>query len=158
MGLVVQNLPASAGDTRDTSSIPESERSSGVGNGNPLQYPCLENSMGRGGWRAIVHVAMGPQRVGHDWVTKHKHKEHKQSCGKVCVAGNGGPIPTACRPSQAIRWCNLGWLFPFKRPRTRDLLGDDTCLLFWAADFWIIYYATRGNWYSVSGGKQIIVL
>ena len=65
-GSVVKNPPANAGDARDTSLIPGSERSSGVGNGNPLQYPCLENSMGRGGWRATVYVAMGPQRVGPD--------------------------------------------------------------------------------------------
>ena len=35
--------------------IPESERSPRVGNGNPLQYSCLENSMNRGAWRATVH-------------------------------------------------------------------------------------------------------
>ena len=34
--------------------IPESERSPRVGNGNPLQYSCLENSMNRGAWRATV--------------------------------------------------------------------------------------------------------
>ena len=48
--LVVKNLPADAGDSRDTGSIPESGRSLGVGNGNPLQYFCLENSMDRGAW------------------------------------------------------------------------------------------------------------
>ena len=53
--LVVKNLPADAGDSRDTGSIPESGRSLGVGNGNPLQYSCLENSMDRGAWRATVH-------------------------------------------------------------------------------------------------------
>ena len=36
----------------DTSSIPKSGRSSGEGNGNPLQYSCLENSMDRGAWQA----------------------------------------------------------------------------------------------------------
>ena len=36
-------------------SIPESEDYPGVGNGNPLQYSCLENSMGREAWRATVH-------------------------------------------------------------------------------------------------------
>ena len=35
------------------------------GNGNPLQYSCLENPMDRGAWWAIVQ---GSQRVGHDWV------------------------------------------------------------------------------------------
>ena len=36
-------------------SIPRLERSRGEGNENPLQYSCLENSMERGAWRAIVH-------------------------------------------------------------------------------------------------------
>ena len=42
---VVKNLSANAGDARDAGSIPGSGRSPGVGNGNPLQYSCLENSM-----------------------------------------------------------------------------------------------------------------
>ena len=54
-GAVVKNLPANAGDTRDTGSIPGSGRSPGEGNGNPLQYSCLENPMDRGPWWAIVH-------------------------------------------------------------------------------------------------------
>ena len=57
-GRVVKNLPANAGDE---GSIPGSGRSLGVGNGNPLQYSCLENSMDRGTWWIIQ--AMGPQRV-----------------------------------------------------------------------------------------------
>ena len=48
---VVENLPACAGDA---SSILGSRRSPGVGNGNPLQYSCLENSMDRGVWWVIV--------------------------------------------------------------------------------------------------------
>ena len=48
---MVKNLPANAGDIRDTSSIPGKGRSSGEGNGNPLQYSCLENSMDRGAWQ-----------------------------------------------------------------------------------------------------------
>ena len=44
-----------AGDTGDMDSIPGSGRSPGVGNGNPLQYPCLENSIDRGAWWATVH-------------------------------------------------------------------------------------------------------
>ena len=42
-------------------------RSSGVGNGNPLQYSCLDNPMDRGAWRATVH---GVTRLGHDLATK----------------------------------------------------------------------------------------
>ena len=54
-GAVVKNLPANTGDTRDAGSIPGSRRSPGTGNGNPLQYSCLENAMNRGAWWAIVH-------------------------------------------------------------------------------------------------------
>ena len=49
-GTVVKNPPANAGDTGDTGSIPGSGRSSGEGNGNPLQYSCLENPVDRGVW------------------------------------------------------------------------------------------------------------
>ena len=45
--LVVKNLPANAGDIRDTGSIPASGRSPGGRHGNPLQYYCLENPMDR---------------------------------------------------------------------------------------------------------------
>ena len=54
-GSVVMNLPASAGDVRDAGLIPESGRSPGEGNGNPLQCSCLENLMKRGPWQATVH-------------------------------------------------------------------------------------------------------
>ena len=51
---MVQNLPASAGDVRDVASISGIERYPGVGNGNPLSYFCLENSMNRGAWCSWV--------------------------------------------------------------------------------------------------------
>ena len=54
-GAVVKNPPASAGDLRDGCSIPGSGRFSGVGNGIPLQYSCLENLMDREAWWATVH-------------------------------------------------------------------------------------------------------
>ena len=53
--LVVKNLPANAGDARDTGSIPGSGRSPEEGNGNPLHYSCLENPIDRGAWRTTVH-------------------------------------------------------------------------------------------------------
>ena len=52
---MVKNLPANAGDIRDVGLIPGSGRSPRVGNGNSLQYSCLENSMDRGVWQATVH-------------------------------------------------------------------------------------------------------
>ena len=59
-----KNLPAKAGDA---SSIPLSGRYPGEGNGNPLQYSCLEDPMDRRAWRATVH---GVVRVGHNLATK----------------------------------------------------------------------------------------
>ena len=53
MAQLVKNPPATAGDARDTSSIPESGRSPGEGNGN--QYSCLENSIDGGAWQVTVH-------------------------------------------------------------------------------------------------------
>ena len=54
-GTVVKNPLANAGDARNMGLIPGSGRSHGEGNGNPLQYSCLENSMNRGAWQATVY-------------------------------------------------------------------------------------------------------
>ena len=55
MALEVKNLPANAGDVRDTDSIHGLERYPGGEHGNPFQYSCLKNPLDRGAWRAIVH-------------------------------------------------------------------------------------------------------
>ena len=55
-------VKASACNVGGLGSIPGSGRTSREGNGNPLQYSCLENPMDRGAWWATVH---GSQRVGH---------------------------------------------------------------------------------------------
>ena len=52
---MVNNPPANGGEARDAASIPGSGRSPGGGNGNPLQYSCLEYPMDRGTWRSTVH-------------------------------------------------------------------------------------------------------
>ena len=61
--LMVKNLPANAGNARDTNLIPGLGRSPGVGNSKLLQNPCLENSIDRGTWWL---QSMGTQRVRHD--------------------------------------------------------------------------------------------
>ena len=53
-GAMVKNAPANAGDAGLTGSIPGLGRSPGEGNGNSLQYACLNNYMDRGAWGAIV--------------------------------------------------------------------------------------------------------
>ena len=60
-------VKASACSVGDLGLIPGLGRSPGEGNGNPLQYACLENPVDRGAWQATVH---GVARVGHDLATK----------------------------------------------------------------------------------------
>ena len=60
-GAVVKNLPANVGDTRNVGLIPEWGRYHRVGNGNPLQYSLLENSMDTEAWCAIIH------RIAKTW-------------------------------------------------------------------------------------------
>ena len=52
---MVKNIPANVTDTRDGSSLPGLGKYPGVGNGTPLLYSCLENSMGRGAFQSTVH-------------------------------------------------------------------------------------------------------
>ena len=59
----------SACNAGDLGSITGSGRSPGEGNGDPLQYSCLENPMDRGAWQATVH---GVVRVGRDLATEAK--------------------------------------------------------------------------------------
>ena len=67
--LVVKNLPANVGDTRDVGSIPGLGRYPEEGNGNPIQYSCLENSKDRGDWQATV------QGVAESDTTEHRGQE-----------------------------------------------------------------------------------
>ena len=69
---LVKNLPANASDARDMGLIPESERSPEGGNGNPLQYSCLENPMDRGAWQATVHGV-----AKESFMTKQTNKQKK---------------------------------------------------------------------------------
>ena len=66
-GLPLQVDKESVCNVGDSCLIPGLERSPGGGNGNPLQYSCLENAMDRGAWQATVH---GVSLVGHDLATK----------------------------------------------------------------------------------------
>ena len=58
---LVKNLPSNVGDVGDVGLLPGLGRFPGVGNGNPLQYSCLENSMERGDWQDIVHGVANSQ-------------------------------------------------------------------------------------------------
>ena len=66
-GSVIKNPPANASNT---GSIPETRRSPGGRNGNPLQCPCLENPMDKGGWQGRVHRVAKSQ-------TEHAYMEYE---------------------------------------------------------------------------------
>ena len=68
--LNVKEFACSAGDKGDVGSIPGLGRSPKEGNGNPLQYSCLENPMDRGAWWAMAH---GVASIGHNLATKPPH-------------------------------------------------------------------------------------
>ena len=67
------DVKASACNAGDLGSIPGSAISPGEGNGNPLQYSCLENPIDGGAWQATVY---GVSRVGHDLATKPPPNSH----------------------------------------------------------------------------------
>ena len=68
---------ASAYNVGDPGLIPGSGRSSGEGNGNPLQYSRLENPMDRGAWQATVHEIL---RVRHNLATKPPPQTIRSPC------------------------------------------------------------------------------
>ena len=72
---MVKNLPVSPGDVGDLGSIPGLGRSPGGGNGNPLQYSCLGNSMDRKAWRATAVVHSVPK--SWTWLSTCSHVEDK---------------------------------------------------------------------------------
>ena len=95
----------SACNAGDLGSIPGSVRSPGEGNGNPLQYSCLENPIDREAWQATVHEVA---RVRHDLVTKppppqraeiphasrtkNQNMKQKQYCNKFNKDFKNGPL------------------------------------------------------------------
>ena len=72
--LMVKNLLVNAGDTGDAGSNPGLERSPGIGNGNPLLYSCLENSIDREAWGAAVHGVTELDMPEHACMCTHRVK------------------------------------------------------------------------------------
>ena len=70
---MVKNLPTNAGITGDVCWTPQSGRSPGEGNDNPLQYSCLGNPMDRGTWWATIRCLT---RVRHNLATKQQQPSH----------------------------------------------------------------------------------
>ena len=114
--LGVQNQSANAGDTRDEGSMPGSKRSRGMGNGTPLQYFCLENSMGRGAWQSTVHgAAKSWTRLNiHTLLTRGKKKLQKFVSYSVSLrispmCSGQLILQLACQTESSIRLKRITW-------------------------------------------------
>ena len=83
--LVVKNLPANAGDVRDSGLIPGLGRCPGGWHGNPLQYSCLENPMDKGAWQATVCWVSKSQTLTHDIIACMHPLCNIYMCIFVCV-------------------------------------------------------------------------
>ena len=103
---VVENLPANAGDV---GSISGSVRSPGVGNGNLIQYSCLENSIDRGAWRATVHGVAKSRTQLSGWVRAyaHTHTEsyEETSAWKSCLVSELCPCHLCCIGARLLPSC-----------------------------------------------------
>ena len=112
--LMVKNPSANAGDARDMGSIPALGRYPGEGNGNSLQYSCLENTMDRGAWWATVHG------VAKSWtwlkqLSRHAHDYYHnlaQVEGRTVSSLNPVCMGKGLREGQpTISTWNYTWLF-----------------------------------------------
>ena len=96
----MKNLPANAGDIRDSGSIPGLGRSPGGGHSSPLQYSCLGNPMDRGAWRAAVH------RVTKRW-TQLKRLSSSSSYRTRHQGDPGGMEETLSSSTKCVPTCHL---------------------------------------------------
>ena len=100
----VQETPCITGDQ---GSIPGSGRSSGEGNGNPLQYSCLGNPMDRGArWVTVPGVA----RVRHGLVTELKNQKEGKGCRKYILKCRGRDKAVFLKESLTLGSCLAGFL------------------------------------------------
>ena len=132
-GSVVKNLPANAGDTRDTGLIPESGRPPGEGNGNSLWYSCLENSTDRWAWRVTVHGVIKSQTRLSARTHTHTHTHTHRIQNGLSQPSNS--LPTFSHLSRKATTCVL-WtcLLTGKSPWPRLLFPAQNSLWILAED------------------------
>ena len=123
MVLVVKNLLANAGDTRDAGLVPGLGRSLEVGKTAPLQYSCLEDSMGRGIWQATVYVAAKSQTWLSDWA----HLTHQAHLGYLLCH----PSSWLSLPGHSQQWpylaCSLYSHLQMEKDLLLDRMNDKVC-------------------------------
>ena len=137
--LVCKESACSAGDPGLISGL---GRFPGGGNGNPLQYSCLENPMDRGAFRATVH---GVARVGHDLVTK-SSLDHRKSEGirKVSASLTVLKLLTI--------WITTNCAEFFKRQEYQTTLpvSWETCM--WVKKLQLEPYMEQNDWFKTREG------
>ena len=93
---MVKNLPANTGDIRDMGSIPGLRRSPRGGNGDPLQYSCLENLMDRSAWLATIHrVKKSQRRLTHMQTHTHTHTHTHSHINTVSMQPENSSLEVA---------------------------------------------------------------
>ena len=111
---LVKNLPANAGDSRGRGLIPGLGKSPGVGNGNPLQYACLEDFMDRGAWWATGHgVAESRTQLSTSLVVR--------CCPPTTYStafflSSRSPFSTSLQLYNSVFWCDF---FPLTSTRLK---------------------------------------
>ena len=129
MALVVKNPPPNVGDVRDADLIPGLVRPLGEEIGDSLQYSCLENSMDRGAWRAIVHGVTKSQIRLSTWhITGFESSGQCRSpgikpwVGQIPWRGKWRPTPVFL-PGKSHRERSLKGYIPWGHKRVRhDLM------------------------------------
>ena len=136
-----KEFPCNAGDLGLS---PGSGRSPGEGDGNPLQYSCLENPMDKGGWRASVH-RVAKRQTGLSDYHFHLCVEVKRS-GRSCVQADAVRKPRRCEGSCSCCMSKVMW--------TR-VLPALTPTVLWASVLWSETELTARNpARRVSGGRE----
>ena len=101
--LVVRNLPANPGDIRVVGSIPASGASPGEGSRNPLQYPCLENPVGRGAWQTTLHRSHRVELYWSDLVYTHGSTTKMRQINQHKFAKKDSEVAQPC-PTLLTPW------------------------------------------------------
>ena len=113
-GAVVKNPPANTGDARDMGLIPGSGRSPGGGNGNPIQYTCLENPMDRGAWWGAAYGVAKSQTWLSTIITHGSRRRMLLNIPKqrILPTANNSPVQKQQQKSIALKLRNS-----LKRPK-----------------------------------------
>ena len=106
---MVKTPLANTGDTRDLDLIHGSGRSLGEGNGYPLQYSCLENSIDRRAWKTAVHRVTKSQ-TGLKWLSTHTQPWHP--CTAFFVVQLSHPYTTTGETMVLTIWTFAGKVTP----------------------------------------------